>query len=154
MTIMDRIRLWVIKIFKINTFEGEYVALMSRYNDIQRDYNMAQNIIESYRRDYTTLENKCETMIKDTEAVLALYESPDRVKETYEHRAYAAGRRDAYAEMGIKALNKRLMNESLYLDHNDNEITEEEYKRLEEFCKLNEIDIDDLEDVEAREDVE
>ena len=63
------------------------------------------------------------------------------------HSAYAAGRRDAYAEMGIKALDKRLMNEALYLDHNDNEITEEEYKELEEFCKMCEIDIDDLEDI-------
>lgn len=147
MKLTDRVKLWIIKIFKINTYAKEYLKLDTKYENLQRDYKMAQSIIESYRHDFEILQDKCETVAKDLEEVLAKYENPDRVKETYEHRAYAAGRRDAYAEMGIKALDKRLVGEVLYLDHNDNVITEEDYKKLEEFCNLNEINIDDLEDI-------
>lgn len=145
--LLDRIKLWIIKIFKIKTYAKEYLKLEAKYENLQKNYKMAQNIIESYKHDLEVLQNKCNIVIQDAENILSKYENPDRVKETYEHRAYANGRRDAYAEMGIKALNKRLVGESLYLDYDDNIITEDEYKRLEEFCNLNEIDIDDLEDV-------
>ena len=145
--ITDRIKLWIVKIFKIDTYAKDFMALSQKFQELKENYEIRNDVLATYEREINDIEIK----LKELES---LCEDPTRkINELLEeieatrHSAYAAGRRDAYAEMGIKALDKRLMNEALYLDHNDNEITEKEYKELEEFCKMCEIDIDDLEDV-------
>ena len=99
-----------------------------------------ENTLKESREAY----EKC---VADMEELLA---KQDRL----EHKAYARGRRDAYAEMGIKALDARLNGETLYVDENDNdgqvvncEHTEGEDMDEETFtifCEGNEIDISDL----------
>lgn len=125
-----KVRQFVIKLFGIQTYAKEYLELCEAYDDLK--YKME------------TLQNKYEIAANSMEKVLKEYENPDRVKETYEHRAYANGRRDAYAEMGIKALNARINGENLYIDENDNIIEEMDEEAFDAFCKEHEIEIDDL----------
>ena len=65
-------------------------------------------------------------------------------QDRLEHKAYARGRSDAYAEMGIKALDARLNGETLYVDENDNIIEDMDEETFKVFCEGNEIDISDL----------
>lgn len=145
--ITNRIKLWIVKVFKIDTYAKDFMALSQKFQKLKENYEIRNDVLATYEREINGIECKLkelESLCEDpTRKINELLEEIERTK----HSAYAAGRRDAYAEMGIKALDKRLMNEALYLDHTDNEITEEEYKELEEFCKMCEIDIDDLEDV-------
>lgn len=89
-----------------------------------------ENALKESREAY----EKC---VADMEELLA---KQDRLK----HKAYARGRSDAYAEMGIKALDARLNGETLYVDENDNVIEDMDAETFEAFCKDNEIEIDDL----------
>lgn len=89
-----------------------------------------------------------ERCVVDMEELLA---KQDRL----EHKAYARGRSDAYAEMGIKALDARLNGETLYVDENDNVITVENVdvfdgESFEEFCAKENLDPNEFEDVEVR----
>ena len=56
----------------------------------------------------------------------------------------ARGRSDAYAEMGIKALDARMNGETIYCDWDGNVIDEMNVKDFRNFCEENEIEIDDL----------
>ena len=89
-----------------------------------------ENALKESREAY----EKC---VADMEELLA---KQDRL----EHKAYARGRSDAYAEMGIKALDARLNGETLYVDENDNIIEEMDEETFKIFCGDNEIDISDL----------
>ena len=51
---------------------------------------------------------------------------------------------DAYAEMGIKALDARMNGETLYYDWDGNVIDEMNASEFLGFCKDNEIELDDL----------
>jgi hypothetical protein len=64
--------------------------------------------------------------------------------ERVEHRAYARGRMDAYAEMGIKALDVRMNGETLYCDTEGHVITEMDVETFKRFCEDNEIEIGDI----------
>lgn len=88
------------------------------------------NALKESRETY----EKC---VADMEELIA---QQDRL----EHKAYARGRSDAYAEMGIKALDARLNGETLYVDENDNIIEEMDEETFKVFCEDNEIDISDL----------
>ena len=90
--------------------------------------------VENALKESTEAYEKC---IADMEELLA---KQDRL----EHKAYARGRRDAYAEMGIKALDARLNEETLYVDENDNVIEDMDEETFKVFCESNEIDISDL----------
>ena len=89
-----------------------------------------ENALKESREAY----EKC---VVDMEELLA---KQDRL----EHKAYARGRSDAYAEMGIKALDARLNGETLYVGENDNIIEEMDEETFKVFCEDNEIDISDL----------
>lgn len=138
------IKKWIIKIFKINTYEKEYKKYKELYQDAATEIETIKSVAESYRRDLESLKIVSDDIVKRTEDVLAIVEDPDRKREYYEHRAYANGRQSAYAEMGIKALDAKAEGKTLYVDHDDNLIEELDEESFEKFCEENEIEIDDL----------
>ena len=138
------IKRWIIKLFKIKTYEEEYHKFKKLYEITLDELNTTRTVAESYRANLEDIKSTCDKVINKAEKVVAEFENPERRKENYEHRAYANGRRDAYAEMGIKALNARLSGETLYVDENDNIIEEMDEETFTLFCGDNEIDISDL----------
>lgn len=138
------IKKWIIKIFKINTYEKEYKKYKELYQDAATEIETIKSVAESYRQDLESLKITSDDVIKKAENVLSIIEDPNRKREYYEHRAYANGRQSAYAEMGIKALDVKAEGKTLYVDHDDNLIEELDEESLEKFCQENEIKIDDL----------
>lgn len=138
------IKKWIIKIFKINTYEKKYKKYKELYQDAVTEIETIKSVAESYRRDLESLKIASDDIVKRTEDVLAIVEDPNRKREYYEHRAYANGRQSAYAEMGIKALDAKVEGKTLYVDHDDNLIEELDEESFEKFCEENEIEIDDL----------
>lgn len=138
------IKKWIIKLFKIKTYAEEYHKFKELYEVTLDELNMTRTVAESYRANLEDIKSTCDEVINQAEKVVAEFENPERRKENYEHRAYANGRRDAYAEMGIKALDARMNGKTLYVDENDNVIEEMDEETLKVFCGDNEIDISDL----------
>lgn len=138
------IKEWIIKLFRINTYEKEYKKYESLYKNAITEMETIKSVAESYKRELENLKTTSDDVLKSAEDVLAIVDDPDRKREYYEHRAYAIGRKDAYAEMGIKALDARMNGKTLYVDHDDNLIEELDEASFEKFCEENEIEIDDL----------
>ena len=138
------IKKWIIKIFKINTYEEEYKKYEKLYQNALTDTEVIKSVAKNYKRELENLGDICDDLIKTSEDILATVNDPDRKRECYEHRAYASGRQDAYAEMGIKALDARAEGKMFYVDHDDNLIEELDEESFEKFCEENEIKIDDL----------
>lgn len=138
------IKRWIIKLFKIKTYEEEYHKFKKLYEITLDELNTTRTVAESYRANLEDIKSTCDEVINKAEKVVAEFENPERRKENYEHRAYANGRRDAYVEMGIKALDARLNGETLYVDKNDNIVEEMDEETFKVFCEGNEIDISDL----------
>ena len=128
----------------------------------QTDYEIAQTIIESYKRDLEDKEYQIEELRKMNEDPVAYVENALKASteayercvadmdnlmdemERVEHKAYARGRMDAYAEMGIKALDARMNGETIYCDWNGNVIEEMDVKDFRNFCEENEIELGDV----------
>lgn len=145
------IKEWIIKLFKINTYEKEYEKYEELYQNALTDIEVITSVAQNYKRELENLKDICDNSIKTaedalatSEDVLAMVNDPDRKRECYEHRAYASGRQDAYAEMGIKALDAKAEGKMLYVDHDDNLIEELDEESFEKFCEENEIEIGDL----------
>ena len=138
------IKKWIIKIFKINTYEKEYKKYKELYQNALTDIEVITSVAQNYKRELESLEVVVDTLIQTAEDVLAIVNDPDRKREYYEHRAYASGRQCAYAEMGIKALDARAEGRTFYVDHDDNLIEELDEESFEKFCEENEIKIGDL----------
>ena len=145
------IKKWIIKLFKINTYEKEYKKYEKLYQNALTEIEVIKSVAKNYKRELENLKEICDDTIKTSENALATAEDalaivndPDRQRECYEHRAYASGRQDAYAEMGIKALDARTSGKILYVDHDDNLIEELDEESFEKFCEENEIEIGDL----------
>ena len=138
------IKEWIIKIFKINTYEEEYKKYEKLYQNALTRGEVIKSVAQNYKRELENLGSICDDLLKTSEDILATINDPDRKRECYEHRAYASGRQDAYAEMGIKALDARTGGKILYVDHDDNLIEELDEESFEKFCAENEIKIDDL----------
>ena len=134
------IRKWIIKLFKINTYEKEYKKYKELYQEALAGIEVIKGVAESYKRDLESLKITSGDVIKRAENILAIVEDPNRKREYYEHRAYANGRQSAYAEMGIKALDARVEGKTLCV----NLIEELDEESFEKFCEENEIKIDDL----------
>ena len=135
---------WIIKLFKINTYEKEYKKYEELYQNALTEIEVIKSVAKNYKRELENLKDICDDSIKTSEDALATINDPDRKREYYEHRAYANGRQSAYAEMGIKALDARAEGKTLYIDHDDNLIEELDEESFEKFCEENEIKIDDL----------
>ena len=134
------IKKWIIKLFKINTYEKEYKKYKELYQNALTDIEVITSVAQNYKRELDNLKATSNGLIKTTEDVLAIVNDPDRKREYYEHRAYANGRQCAYAEMGIKALDARAEGKTLCV----NLIEELDEESFEKFCEENEIKIDDL----------
>ena len=134
------IKKWIIKIFKINTYEKEYEKYKELYQNALTDIEVITSVAQNYKRELDNLKATSNGLIKTAEDVLAMVNDPDRKREYYEHRAYASGRQCAYAEMGIKALDARAEGKTLCV----NLIEELDEESFEKFCEENEIKIDDL----------
>ena len=146
------IKKWIIKIFKINTYEKEYKKYKELYQNALTDIEVITSVAQNYKRELDSLVAICDDLLKTSEDVLATVNDPDRKRECYEHRAYASGRQDAYAEMGIKALDARTGGKILYVDHDDNFIEELDEEFFKKFCE--EIEIDDLVEGTSNEDLD
>ena len=156
------IKKWICKIFKLDKIAVEYEKYVNTYEDLKHDYEFAKAVIESYKREITEnnkaiaelkeicadpisyVENALKESAEAYEKCVADMEELLAKQDRLEHKAYARGRRDAYAEMGIKALDARLNGETLYVDENDNIVEEMDEETFKEFCEDNEIDIRDL----------
>ena len=135
---------WIIKLFKINTYEKEYKKYKELYQNALTEIEVIKSVAKNYKRELEGLKTTADDLIKTSEDALATINDPDRKREYYEHRAYANGRQSAYAEMGIKALDARAEGKTLYIDHDDNLIEELDEESFEKFCEENEIEISDL----------
>ena len=140
------IKEWLIKLFKINTYEEEYKKYKEFYQNALTEIEVIKSVAKNYKRELENLKDICDDSIKTSEdalatagVALAMVNDPDRKRECYEHRAYASGRQDAYAEMGIKALDARTGGKILYVDHDDNLIEELDEEFFKKFCEEIEI---------------
>lgn len=133
------IKKWIIKLFKINTYEEEYRKYEKLYQDELTRGEVIKSVAQNYKRELENLMGIFDDLVKTSEDILATVNDPDRKRECYEHRAYASGRRDAYAEMGIKALDARTEGKTLYVDYDDNFIEELDEEFFKEFCEEIEI---------------
>lgn len=133
----------------------DYLELCQKYettNAIKESYRQQikerDEHIKELREIYADPISYVENALKDSreayEKCVADMEELLAKQDRLEHKAYARGRSDAYAEMGIKALDARLNGETLYVDENDNIIEDMDAETFEAFCKDNEIEIDDL----------
>ena len=159
---MNIIKKWICKLFGLSDVMNELDHYKRKCDFYQTDYEIAQTIIESYKRDLVDKEHQIEELKKMNEDPVKYVENSLKAStEAYErcvadmdellnkmdrveHKAYSMGRRDAYAEMGIKALDARLNGEMLYVDENDNIIEDMDEETFKMFCVENEIDISDL----------
>lgn len=162
---ITKIKLFIIKLFHISTYLDEYKNYQELYLNIKDNYEIALDLIDSYKKELDEANNKIEKLSKLCEEPLAqidkevnaviekysscaeAYEKLIEKQENLRHKAYATGRKDAYAEMGIRALNARLAGNTLYMDENGDVVEHINPKSLEEICEEEEIEIDDLIDV-------
>ena len=133
------IKKWIIKLFKINTYEEEYKKYEELYQDALIRGEIITSVAKNYKRELDNLLDIFDDLVKTSEHILAIANDPDRKRERYEHRAYASGRQDAYAEMGIKALDARTEGKTLYVDHDDNLIEDLDEESFKKFCEEIEI---------------
>ena len=138
------IKKWIIKIFKINTYEKEYEKYEELYQNALTRGEVIKSVAQNYKRELDNLLDIFDDLLKTSEDALAIVNDPDRKRECYEHKAYASGRQDAYAEMGIKALDARTGGKILYVDHDDNLIEELDEEFFKKFCEEIEIETDNL----------
>ena len=133
------IKKWIIKLFKINTYEKEYEKYKELYQNALTRGEVIKSVAQNYKRELDNLMGIFDDLVKTSEDILAIANDPDRKRECYEHRAYASGRQDAYAEMGIKALDARTGGKTLYVDHDDNLIEDLDEESFKKFCEEIEI---------------
>lgn len=145
---MKYIKNWLYKICKMDILAKDYLTLCTKYettNNLKESYRrQVKELEEIYADPISYVENALKESTKAYKECVADMEELLAKQDRLEHKAYARGRRDAYAEMGIKALDARLNGETLYVDENDNIIEDMDAEKFEAFCKDNEIEIDDL----------
>lgn len=85
-----------------------------------------------------SLENKLELLEKDAEQYIEveiekrLMQLEDEYKDQMNHKWYSLGRTDAYAEMGIRALNSRKAGTTMYYIKDTGEVIEDITNGLED----------------------
>ena len=132
------------------------------YLELCRKYEIVNTLKESYRQQikerdehikelreiYTDPISYVENALKESaeayEKCVASMKELIAKEDRIEHKAYAKGRSDAYAEMGIKALDARMNDETIYCDWDGNVIEEMDVKDFRNFCEENEIELEDV----------
>ena len=154
---MKYIKHWIYKIFKMDILAKDYLELCQKYettNALKESYRQQikerdehiKELMGIYADPISYVGNALKESRETYEKCIADMEELIAKQNRLEHKAYARGRSDAYAEMGIKALDARLNGETLYVDENDNIIEDMDEETFKEFCEDNEIDISDLTD--------
>lgn len=152
---MKYIKHWLCKIFKIDILAKDYLELCQKYeitNIMNESYRQQikerdehiKELKEIHADPISYVENALKESREAYEKCVVDMEELLAKQDRLEHKAYARGRSDAYAEMGIKALDARLNGETLYIDENDNVIKEIDEETFKVFCGDDEIDISDL----------
>lgn len=152
---MQYIKKLICKIFKIDLLAKDYMELCQKYettNALKESYRQQikerdehiKELREVYADPISYVENALKESREAYEKCVVDMEKLLAKQDRLEHKAYARGRSDAYAEMGIKALDARLNEETLYVDEDDNIIEEMDEETFKIFCEDNEIDISDL----------
>ena len=145
---MKYIKNWLYKMFKMDILAKDYLTLCTKYETtkaLKESYRrQVKELEEIYADPISYVENALKESTKAYKKCVADMEELLAKQDRLEHKAYARGRSDAYAEMGIKALDARLNGETLYVDENDNIIEEMDEETFKVFCEDNEIDISDL----------
>lgn len=152
---MKYIKHWLYKIFKMDILTKDYLKLCQKYettNALKESYRQQikerdehiKELMGIYADPISYVGNALKESRETYEKCIADMEELLAKQDRLEHKAYARGRSDAYAEMGIKALDARLNGETLYVDENDNIIEEMDEETFKVFCEDNEIDISDL----------
>lgn len=163
---MKYIKHWLCKIFKMDILAKDYLELCQKYettNAIKESYRQQikerdehiKELREIYADPISYVENALKESREAYEKCVADMEELLAKQDRLEHKAYARGRSDAYAEMGIKALDARLNGETLCVDENDNVVIVENVdifdgESFEEFCAKENLDPNEFEDVEVR----
>lgn len=163
---MKYIKHWLCKIFKIDILAKDYLELCQKYettNTLKESYRQQieerdehiKELMEIYADPISYVENVLKESREAYEKCVADMEELIAKQDRLEHKAYAKGRSDAYAEMGIKALDARLNGDTLCVDENDNVIITEDVdifdgESFEEFCAKENLDPNEFEDVEVR----
>ena len=152
---MKYIKHWIYKIFKMDTVAKDYLELCRKHeivNTLKESYKQQikerdeqiKELREIYSDPISYVENALRESREVYEQCVASMKELIAKEDRIEHKAYAKGRSDAYADMGIKALDARLNGETLYVDENDNVIEDMDEETFKAFCEDNEIDISDL----------
>lgn len=128
----------------IETYAKEFNEMKEKYDSLREEYEIRGEMIKGYQTDLENIESHLdylEEVYADPMATInRMAEQMNRVA----NKSYAQGRKDAYAEMGIKALDARMNGETLYCDTEGHVITEMDVETFKRFCEDNEIEIGDI----------
>ena len=136
-------------------------SLNNKIDKMNKDYEAEVQLNSSLTKLLAEAKKDLESLIAEHEKLLASYELIKQYPEYWNQereeliqelkrqcsRTYACGRKDAYAEMGIRALEARKAGNTLYATE-DGEIIEDISDNLENIFGDDEINIDDLVGVE------
>lgn len=163
---MKYIKHWLYKIFKMDILAKDYLKLCQKYettNALKESYRQQikerdehiKELREAYADPISYVENALKESREAYEKCVVDMEELLAKQDRLEHKAYARGRSDAYAEMGIKALDARLNGETLCVDENNNVVIVENVdifdgESFEEFCAKENLNPNEFEDVEVR----
>ena len=75
------IKKWIIKLFKINTYEKEYEKYKELYQNALTDIEVITSVAQNYKRELESLEVVVDTLIQTSEDVLAIVNDPDRKRD-------------------------------------------------------------------------
>ena len=137
---ITRIKEFIIRVFHIKIYKKEVDRLYAINKEM---IGLYEDMVASYKRDLDKANKRIEELEKICKEPLSVVEATDRIK----HKSYAQGRKDAYAEMGIKALNARVDGNVICIDETGKLVEVITTPILEEVCMSEGIDINDLENV-------
>ena len=131
--------------------------LIERNERLKKALDIQKSANKSIADRCIALENKLELLTQDAEQYIEIeterrkMELEDQYKDQMNHRWYSLGRTDAYAEMGIRALESRKAGTTMYYIKDTGEVIEDITKDLEdltiytnETTDADEIEIEDL----------
>lgn len=115
---------WVMKAFEIETYEAENNKLSRDNNNLASMLEHEKAITQALAADFIKLEREINELKKDPEQYIEAeverrtLEYEKQHKDDMEHKWYAAGRFDAYNELGVRNYNAKKHGNCLVMDKN------------------------------------
>lgn len=115
---------WLIRVFGIETYEAENNGLAKSNNELAKTLEHEKAINKALAEDFVKLEEELNLLKKDPEQYIErevekrTLEIEEACKLEMHHRWYCIGRQDAYAEMGIRAIEAKERGNSLRILEN------------------------------------